>query len=170
MNKKIFLRKMAVSIVAAILLLCLYAVIFSFSEQDAEASGSLSHMISERCVELINALAGGKWTEGFMASMADYFEHPIRKLAHFAEYACMGVLVYALWRPWKKRNIWLYLLVTVWVLVSAAGDEIHQLFVPGRYGCLADVFLDTCGGVFGVLCLVITEKIILKKKKASRDS
>ena len=170
MNKKLHLRKMAVSIVAAMLLLCLYGIIFSFSEQDAATSGSLSHMISEKCVELVNTLTGGKWTESFMAGLADYFEHPIRKLAHFAEYACMGILVYTMWRPWKKRNKWLYLLVTVWVFVSAAGDEIHQLFVPGRYGCFADVLLDTIGGMFGILCCVLAEKLILRKVKTSHDN
>lgn len=154
---------MAVSTMAAILLLCLYAIIFSFSNQDAETSGSLSHMISEKCVEFINTLTGGNWTDNFMAGLAEYFEHPIRKLAHFAEYACMGVLVYVMWRPWKQRNKWLYLLVTIWVLVSAAGDEIHQLFVPGRYGSLADVLLDTCGGMFGTMCCVLAEKMISQR-------
>lgn len=154
---------------AAILLLCLYAIIFSFSEQDADTSGGLSHMLSEKCVEFMNALAGGKWTDGFMAGLADYFEHPIRKLAHFAEYACMGILVYTMWRPWKTRGKWLYLLVTVWVFVSAAGDEIHQLFVPGRYGSFADVLLDTCGGMFGVCCCVLIEKMIFEHKMKKKN-
>ena len=28
-----------------------------------------------------------------------------------------------------------------WVFVSAGADEFHQLFIPGRYGCFADVVL-----------------------------
>lgn len=137
------------------LLICLYCLIFSFSEQDGETSGGLSYLISQKCVEFIHTIAGGNWTESFVEGLTDYFENPIRKLAHFAEYACMGVLVYALWRPWREKNMRLYLLVTVWVFLSAAGDEIHQLFVPGRCGNFADVLLDTCGGVFGVLCSII---------------
>lgn len=160
---------MAVSIVAAILLLFLYVIIFSFSEQDADTSGGLSHMISEKCVELMNSLAGGRWTDSFMAGLADYFEHPIRKLAHFAEYACMGVLVYVMWCPWKKSSKWLLLLGTMWVFVSASGDEIHQLFVPGRYGSFADVLLDTCGGCFGMTCCIILEKLILKSKEKRKE-
>lgn len=150
---------------AAILLLCLYMIIFSLSGQDADDSGNLSYMISEKCMEFIHTLTGGDWTEAYKAAIAKYFEHPIRKLAHFAEYACMGALVYMMWRPWKTRNRWLYLLVVVWVFLSAAGDELHQFFVPGRYCSPADVMLDTCGGVFGMLCSVCLEKIIIRKRK-----
>ncbi len=156
---------MAVSIVAAMLLLLLYAFIFSFSEQDGETSGGLSYLISRKCVEILNALSGKNWTEVFVESLTDYFHNPIRKLAHFAEYAVMGSLLYILWRPWRERNYKLYLLIGIWVFVSAAGDEFHQLFVPGRYGNIADVFLDTCGGLFGMLCCVRCEKTYKKISK-----
>lgn len=152
-------RKMAVSIPAAVALSFLYATIFSFSAQDGEQSGSLSLLISEKCVEFINSLSGKNWTEEIMNSMVIYFEHPIRKLAHFAEYACMGVLIYTLLRPWKNRDKKLYLIGTIWVFISAVADEIHQLYVPGRWGSFADVCLDTLGGCFGILICVILEKI-----------
>ena len=123
---------------AAILLVLLYRLIFVFSGQDGEESGSLSAMISEKCAELLNAISGKHWTQNVLDSMAAYFEHPIRKLAHFSEYACMGVLLYGVWRPWKERGRKLYLLIVCWVFVSAGADEFHQLFIPGRYGCFAD--------------------------------
>lgn len=152
-------KKRAVTIVAAILLLLLYLIIFGFSGQDGQESGSLSHMISEKCVEIINAISGQHWTEVFQQELAVYFEHPIRKLAHFSEYACMGVLVYLMWRPWLTKGRKLYGLVIIWVFLSAAGDEFHQLFVPGRYGSFADVCLDTCGGAFGVALCAAAERI-----------
>lgn len=152
-------KKQVVTIVAALFLFLLYAVIFSFSEQDGQESGGLSRLISEKCVEFVNSLAGKRWSEIFMEELALYFEHPIRKLAHFMEYACMGTFVYIMWRPWKRRGRGLYLLILAWVFVSAAGDEFHQLFVPGRYGCLTDVLLDTSGGGFGILVCVLCEKI-----------
>ena len=83
---------------AAILLVLLYRLIFVFSGQDGEESGSLSAMISEKCAELLNAISGKHWTQNVLDSMAAYFEHPIRKLAHFSEYACMGVLLYGVLR------------------------------------------------------------------------
>lgn len=148
----------------ALMLLCLYMMIFSFSEQDGEQSGSLSRMISEKCVEFFNSISGKGWSTAIKEELATYFENPIRKMAHFAEYACMAVLVYTMWRPWQDRGRKLYLLVTVWVFVSAALDEIHQLFVPGRYGSIADVLLDTCGGIFGILLCVSIERYLNHQK------
>ena len=125
---------------------------------------------SLKCAELLNAISGKHWTQNVIDSMAAYFEHPIRKLAHFSEYACMGVLLYGVWRPWKERNRKLYLLIVLWVFVSAGADEFHQLFVPGRYGCFADVVLDTCGGAFGLLVCVCVEKIVRRRKQKRKDN
>lgn len=144
-----------ISVCAGILLIILYVIIFSFSAQDGEQSGSLSRAISEKCVEVLNSFSGRKWSQTMREELAAYFEHPIRKLAHFSEYTCMGVLVFVLWSQWLKRRRALYLITVVWVSVSAAADEIHQLFVPDRYGSIADVCLDTCGGVFGLLFCVL---------------
>lgn len=162
-------KKILVTAAAGTLLVLLYFIIFGFSAQNAEESGSLSQMISEKCVNLLNSLSGRHWTQDFCSNLTEYFEHPIRKLAHFSEYACMGILVYVLWVQWLRKGWRLYLLVVGWVLVSAALDEFHQLFVPGRYGSLADVLLDTCGGAFGMLFCILTAKTgkaIVRKRKA----
>lgn len=152
-------KKIAITVPAAILLLALYVLIFGFSAQDGETSGGLSQMISEKCVELMNHLTGGHWTESFMQSLAEYFEHPLRKAAHFSEYACMGILLYVLWSQWIKKGRRLYALIVLWVFCSAGLDEFHQLFVPGRCGSFADVLLDTCGGAFGILMCAVTGKV-----------
>ena len=160
-------RQIAVTVVSGGLLLFLYSLIFSFSAQDGDESGSLSRMISEKCVELFNQLANRNWSEAVIESFAEYFEHPIRKLAHFAEYACMGILVYVLWVQWISKGKKLYLLTVIWVFVSAAADELHQLFVPGRYGCFADVLLDTAGGMFGMFMCLWIGKWFEKHKKVT---
>lgn len=156
------------TVLAAGLLFLLYLIIFEFSGQDGEESGSLSLFISEKCAEFVNAIGNKHWTEQMLQSMAVYFEHPIRKLAHFSEYACMGVLVHSMWRPWIDRNKRLYLLTVCWVFVSAAVDEFHQSFVPGRYCSFADVLLDTCGGIFGIFICIWFCKIVtaVKRKKS----
>lgn len=148
------------------MLLALYMIIFDFSAQDAEQSGSLSMRISENAVDFLSSFAGRGWTEDFKEDLVVYFEHPIRKLAHFSEYACMAVLVYLVWSPWLKQRKKLYLLVIIWVFVSGACDEIHQSFVPGRYCSFADVCLDTGGGVFGLLiCLTIHRLWTCRRQK-----
>ncbi|MCM1064908.1 MAG: VanZ family protein [Eubacterium sp.] len=160
-------RKVMISTGAGILLAVLYVIIFNFSAQDAEQSGSLSRIISEKWVEMINTLANRQWSQAVMEEWIVYFEHPIRKLAHFTEYACMGVLVYVLWSQWLERGKRLYLLTIAWVALSAAADEFHQRFVPGRSGNLADVCLDTCGGAAGMLFCVLVWKIFLKNRHGS---
>lgn len=152
-------RKVIVTAVSGAFLVLLYLMIFSFSGQDGEQSGSLSQMISRKCVEIANVLSGKHWSSAVMAEWAEYFEHPLRKMAHFMEYACMGVLVYVLWSQWLRQGKRLYGLTVLWFFLSAMGDEVHQLFVPGRYGSLADVLLDTCGGAFGMLFCVLVYRL-----------
>ena len=66
----------------------------------------------------------------------------LRKLAHTAEYALLGVL---LARATGRTGPAL-LLGTLY----AVSDEIHQTFVPGRIGSPLDVAIDTVGVAVGV--------------------
>jgi len=159
--------KVAVSIVAAIFLVVLYGMIFSFSEQDGETSGRLSHEVTKWIVERWERLAGLSWTEDIKNGWIEYWSNPVRKLAHFSEYTAMGILVFFTLNPWikpgKKKN----LLIILWVFISAALDEWHQTFIADRCGNFLDVLLDTSGGCFGLmlclLCFRIFEGIRRKK-------
>ena len=67
----------------------------------------------------------------------------LRKLAHAAEYAVLGALLYRAVRS-----------EPVAVLLGSAyavTDELHQTFVNGRHGSPLDWLLDTAGVVAGVL-------------------
>ena len=161
---------MAVTALTALLLLCLYCVIFGFSAQDAEQSGGLSSAISKFCVEMVNSMKGHSWSGEEVNFWAAYFEKPIRKLAHFCEYAVMGLLIYTMLRQWKKNSIRLFLLITLWVLLSAAGDEFHQYFVPGRYASPLDVLLDTGGGMAGMFFCIMIEKIYHHWRRVYQDN
>lgn len=157
-------RKIRMTVVSGTLLLLLYILIFCFSGQDGESSGNISQYVSEKCVEIWNALTVNKWSDVMLHNMAVYFEHPIRKLAHFSEYACMGILVFLLWVQWLKPGRKLYLLTTLWIFISAALDEFHQFFIPDRTSSFADVCLDTCGGIFGMLvCLAVIKSAEWKR-------
>lgn len=152
-------KKILITVPVTVILLILYLFIFGFSAQNAEQSGSISKMITEKCVKFFNSLTGGNWSRDFMESLAVYFEHPVRKLAHFAEYACMGVLLYVIWSQWVSARKRLCLLILSCVFFSAVLDELHQWFVPGRYASLADVLLDTCGGAVGMLMMILAGRI-----------
>ncbi len=160
-------KKIVVSSIATIFLVLLYCLIFSFSDQDGETSGGLSRKVSEKFVALWNSIANKNWSEQIVKSWALYFEHPVRKIAHFCEYAIMAFLLFGGWYPWIgfygngvikkpktgerfKKIPLLVKIIIPWVFVSAAFDEIHQLFVPERWGSFGDVILDTLGGCFGL--------------------
>lgn len=145
--------------ISAILLVSLYVIIFGFSSQDGEESGSLSKEISTICVEVIETISGQDWSQSMTQSLAEYFEHPIRKLAHFTEYALMGLLVWTILEQWMTKRRLKWGLAVSWVFISAAFDEFHQTFVPGRYGSPIDVLIDTFGGIFGMLICSIIIKI-----------
>lgn len=148
------------------MLLALYLIIFNFSAQTGEESGSVSREISIICVELMETISGKDWSQDFTEELAAYFEHPIRKLAHFSEYAVMGILVRYILAQWVQKKGKVRWLGVLWIFLSAALDEFHQLFVPDRYGSLADVFLDTLGGVFGILlCSLVIRRILNQKSK-----
>ncbi len=158
-------RKILITVPAAVLLLALYLVIFGFSAQNGEQSGSVSMQLSEKCVEILNNISGKHWENTAVESAAMFFEHPLRKLAHFSEYACMGILIFSIVYQWvmgKKK----YLIATLWVFLSAAVDEWHQSFVPGRYASIKDVLLDTCGGI----CSIVLLTLIIKGRKKSREN
>jgi VanZ family protein len=67
----------------------------------------------------------------------------LRKLAHAAEFAILGVLLLrALEQAWAA--FWLG-------AAYAVTDEIHQAFVPGRVGSPLDVAVDAAGVAVGVV-------------------
>ncbi len=173
-NRKAFIMRAVVSFVATVLLLCLYSIIFSFSEQTGESSGRLSMRVSERCIELFGSITDRGWTESVIRELAIAFEHHLRKIAHFSEYALLGILVFGIFRPWMQKQDakYCFLLngkkwrwfVIIWVVLSAAADEFHQTFVPERDGNLIDVCIDTAGGMTGLLFCIFIEWIVTKIK------
>ena len=77
-----------------------FLVICLFSAQDGEESGSLSYEIAEEIARIIVAVSNR--TEKEVFSLAEYFEHPLRKLAHFSEYALLGGLFCGSFLPLMK--------------------------------------------------------------------
>jgi VanZ family protein len=67
----------------------------------------------------------------------------LRKLAHIAEYAVLGALVF---RATSRAFVAVAL-----SSAYAVTDEIHQTFVTGRHGSPVDWLIDTLGVVVGVV-------------------
>lgn len=160
-------KKIAVTLVSGLLLVLLYGVIFSFSAQNGEVSTEISMGVSDSLVNVLDFLTFGKMDTDMLSELALVIEHPIRKTAHFLEYALMGILIYStLYYPItnSKVKFWVSLL---WLILSAAADELHQYFVPGRWGSVKDVLLDTCGGLVGIwICRFLYKKVSSKLSKS----
>lgn len=77
----------------------------------------------------------------------------IRKLAHWSEYFIFSLLLLRAVHGRLKGRIELRraLLVAAAVAIYALSDEFHQVFVPSRSPSLADVSIDSFGGICGIL-------------------
>lgn len=87
----------------------------------------------------------------------------LRKLGHLVIYAVVGSAFYCSWRAWLKRRPsasgvppWNRAagLALISTLLLAAGDEIHQIFIPGRASRVADVGMDLCGAYIAMILLL----------------
>ncbi len=99
------------------------------------------------------------------AAMATLLEihHVIRKCGHFTEYFILSLLVLRGIRAGRRdaRIVWALAAIAI-VAFYASLDEFHQIFVPGRTPAVADVLLDTIGGI----CAQIAFALVMSKKTA----
>lgn len=85
----------------------------------------------------------------------------IRKFGHLSEYFILGLLFFRAFRgqaspQWRLR--WaLYAFLAV--VTFALGDEFHQSFVTSRTSSLADVTIDSLGGLLSQIAIYIRIKI-----------
>lgn len=75
------------------------------------------------------------------------------KIEHFIAYTILAILL-NLTLHFQKKSLQLVIkssLITFLIITIYAGiDEIHQIFIPGRYADIFDWLADTIGGLFGV--------------------
>ncbi len=128
--------------------------IFNLSAQDAEESKELSDSLVSKILQWIQVYIDGEL---------------IRKFAHMLEFAALsfslGNSIYATWET-KNSNLMAFAIT----VLCAAGDEIHQIFVPGRAFQTTDILVDSLGALLGVLVWIALFKIISKiGKRGNKD-
>ena len=119
-----------------LLVVVLTAVIFVNSSLPATESGKLSGFVAQFVAQLAQLLD---------ITLKGDVEHTIRKLAHFLEFACLGLLwckTFASFRVSNRTSTGYILLLC---LLTAVTDEYIQLFSLGREGRVMDVLLDFSG-------------------------
>ena len=82
----------------------------------------------------------------------------VRKAAHVSEYAVLTVLVWRLVNSYRcaldATNVWPNISLTLLIVVLyAASDEFHQLFVPSREASVRDVLIDSFGAILALILI-----------------
>ncbi len=127
----------------AALLTCNLLFIWGNSLLPGEASAAFSQWVQD----LLTALFPGEPSQELGSGL-------LRKLAHFTEFACLGMLLAWLQGMLTVKNRFLALPALAWAFGAACVDEAIQCFVPERGPSLWDVGLDTCGAAVGILLLM----------------
>lgn len=161
------MKKNILRIILIILLLGTFYIIFGFSSQDGEKSGSISRRITEKIATLIPQIQ--KENEIEKENIMNTMESIIRKMAHFSIYTVVGLLLMSLVSTYniKEKNRLIITLITG--IIYASSDEIHQSFVPGRSPMITDVVIDTMGVILGILLIILGKKIIKKYRENKQN-
>lgn len=140
-------------------------LIFLFSAQNGEESKTVSHGFLYACILWIIPMDVDVQT-------VEFLELLIRKMAHFTEYAILGMLLFMQIKAYALFQYERYRIILGIAAVSfyAATDEIHQLFVPGRSGQPMDVLIDTLGGMTGIIILYFFLTIRIKMKRKRKEN
>ena len=160
------IKNLAVKLLAPLPTLLLLFLIFGFSAQDGETSGSLSLQVSLFLVRLFSPLLPTTVTEDPSFIRAEAIHYLVRKAAHMTEYFLLALSLQLPLAAWFhhhisiKLRVWIGFFMTV---LLAALDEFHQYFVPGRSGNLTDVCIDSVGAVIASLCFLLFYRLYQKK-------
>lgn len=161
------MKKNILRIILIILLLGTFYIIFGFSSQDGEKSGSISRRITEKIATFIPQIQ--KENEIEKENIMNTMERIIRKMAHFSIYTVVGLLLMSLVSTYniKEKNRLIITLTTG--IIYASSDEIHQSFVPGRSPMITDIVIDTMGVILGILLIILGKKIIKKYRENKQN-
>lgn len=137
-----------------VLLILNLAFIWGNSMLPGELSGAFSDWVREVLASIFpvgnsDSLGGGL----------------LRKLAHFSEFAMLGMLLSWLFGMLQKKSVWPF----GCGFLAACVDETIQRFVPDRGPSVFDVGIDTCGVLVGMLLIYIGHSIVKQKLLEERN-
>lgn len=133
------------------------AQIFSFSSADSTKSGNTSKKVATVVVEAVKKTRSVPKSEE--PALFEFCHKIVRKTAHFSEYMLLAFFVAALVQSYRLKMGLTFLISSLYCLLFAAGDEIHQLFVDGRSGQLTDVLIDFSGALTGIVFFILCRRL-----------
>lgn len=147
------------------LILLNLATIFYFSHQTSKISGKLSSDITRKIeVYTPHYAEKNEAQQKVVHTQTQYF---IRGMAHGALFFSLGILTLLFVKTFSTN--WLWLLGNfVFGFFIALGDEIHQIFVPGRMFGWDDISYDMLGFTIGMLCVFLLEFTTKHQKRKTK--
>lgn len=135
-------------------------IIFSFSADTGEESGSLSLEVIKIICNFLSLFAGRDVFAGLSPTALDVFQLIVRKGAHMFIYMMLAghLLLGFLSQEQMSRSRQIFLALTI-TFAYACSDELHQLFSAGRGGRFTDVLIDMSGALIGVLLVSLLYRL-----------
>lgn len=143
-----------------VLLILWMALIFFFSSQVSNDSTATTNIVIDMLYKIYRVFV---IPPKDIVTFTEMVFKPVRKLAHFAEFAILGLLIYINVKDFKTNKT--ILLSAILSFLYAVSDEIHQIFVPGRACTFVDMLIDLSGAIVGILFI----HLILKRWKKQKD-
>jgi len=160
--------KLTIQILSFLPTLFLLFVIFGFSAQTGEVSGSLSFQISLFLVQLFSPFLPAASTNEILMARAEAIHFFVRKAAHMTEYFLLTLSLHLpMLTIFKekisfKKRLFFGLFAAI---LFASADEFHQTFVAGRSGNITDVAIDSIGILLATIVLALVSFIQKKRVK-----
>jgi VanZ family protein len=131
--------------------------IFSHSAKPAIESSGDSEGLSLFVANLINKIAGTSLTDEDTAGV-------VRTFAHFAEFGAFSFCVYGAISSLRDTNRITFICSFITTFFVSLIDETVQIFFEGRAFQISDIFIDSLGGLVGIIFFVISIRLFSRKK------
>ncbi|MDE7106313.1 MAG: VanZ family protein [Anaeroplasmataceae bacterium] len=150
-------------VVPIIIVLAWMGVIFYFSHQNGTSSSKMSNSITKW---IVNTFVPNysNLTRTEQSSILKNTSYVIRKLAHYTEYALLGLFLFVAVYAFTDNEKIIFSVVSILGILYAFSDELHQSFIGGRAPAIKDVLIDS----IGLLTILVLIGIILNIKRIRR--
>lgn len=145
----------------SVLSVCVTAIIFWNSLQNAQQSNALSGGVLAAVKPVLSPLFGGS---------EEAMDRFVRKSAHFTEFAVLGLCLGAVADGicvhfWRTSLAFFPMFATLSIAVT---DEFIQSF-SDRTSAVKDVILDFCGGLFGLTVIIFVLAALPSRRKSKEE-
>ena len=136
------------------LLVALLAFIWGNSMTPGNVSGEMSGWVSQLLGKILP----------FLSPESEHGHWLVRKIAHFSEFALLGMLFRWLFAMLMEKKLPSFLLPLGCGMICAVIDECIQFFSPGRVCSFVDMCIDWSGVLTGIVVLMILYFLWNKRK------